>query len=43
VFAYVYSGDAKIGAAGTSIARGELALTSPGAQLPVTGAPEARG
>jgi len=36
VFAYVYAGDAKIGAAGTSIARGELALTSAGARLPVT-------
>jgi quercetin 2,3-dioxygenase len=36
VFAYVYAGDAKIGAAGTPIARGELALTSPGATLPVT-------
>ena len=33
VFAYVYDGDAQIGAAGTSIARGELALTSPGASL----------
>jgi redox-sensitive bicupin YhaK (pirin superfamily) len=36
VFAYVYAGAAKIGAAGTAIARGELALTSPGARLPVT-------
>jgi redox-sensitive bicupin YhaK (pirin superfamily) len=35
VFAYVYAGEAKIGAAGTSIARGELALTSAGAALPV--------
>jgi redox-sensitive bicupin YhaK (pirin superfamily) len=36
VFAYVYDGGAKIGAAATSIARGELALTSHGAALPVT-------
>jgi redox-sensitive bicupin YhaK (pirin superfamily) len=36
VFAYVYAGEARIGAAGTSIARGELALTSPGTTLPVT-------
>jgi redox-sensitive bicupin YhaK (pirin superfamily) len=36
VFAYVYSGDAKVGAAATAIARGELALTTPGATLPVT-------
>jgi quercetin 2,3-dioxygenase len=36
VFAYVYSGDAKIGAAATAIARGELALTTPGATLPIT-------
>jgi redox-sensitive bicupin YhaK (pirin superfamily) len=35
-FAYVYQGDAKIGAASTSIARGELALLTPGAALPVT-------
>jgi hypothetical protein len=35
VFAYVYAGEVKIGAAGTSIARGELALTSAGAALPV--------
>jgi quercetin 2,3-dioxygenase len=36
VFAYVYAGEAKIGAAATSIARGELALTTQGATLPVT-------
>ena len=36
VFAYVYQGDAKVGAAGTSIARGEMALTSQGTSLPVT-------
>jgi redox-sensitive bicupin YhaK (pirin superfamily) len=43
VFAYVYAGDAKIGAAGTSIARGELALTSAGTRLPaVAGAEGAR-
>jgi redox-sensitive bicupin YhaK (pirin superfamily) len=36
VFAYVYAGDAKVGAAGTSIARGEMALTSHGTSLPVT-------
>ena len=35
-FAYVYQGDAKIGAAGTAIARGELALLTHGASLPVT-------
>jgi quercetin 2,3-dioxygenase len=40
VFAYVYSGDAKIGAAATSIARGEIALTSPGARLPVVAGAE---
>ena len=40
VFAYVYAGDAKIGAAGTSIARGELALTSLGATLPVVAGEE---
>jgi len=40
VFAYVYAGDAKIGAAGTSIARGELALTSPGTKLPVVAGAE---
>ncbi len=40
VFAYVYSGDAKIGAASTFIARGELALTTPGATLPVTAGAE---
>jgi len=34
-FAYVYEGDAKIGAASTSLQRGELALTTRGAQLPV--------
>jgi redox-sensitive bicupin YhaK (pirin superfamily) len=36
VFAYVYEGDAKIGAGATAVARGELALTSRGASLPVT-------
>jgi redox-sensitive bicupin YhaK (pirin superfamily) len=35
-FAYVYQGDARIGAAGTRVERGELALTSRGASLPVT-------
>ena len=35
-FAYVYQGDAKIGAAGTAIARGELALLTLGETLPVT-------
>jgi redox-sensitive bicupin YhaK (pirin superfamily) len=40
VFAYVYAGAARIGAAGTSIARGELALTSPGTTLPVTAGAE---
>jgi redox-sensitive bicupin YhaK (pirin superfamily) len=36
VFAYVYDGDAKVGAGATAVARGELALTSRGASLPVT-------
>jgi redox-sensitive bicupin YhaK (pirin superfamily) len=36
VFAYVYVGDATIGAAGTSVARGELAMLSHGTELPVT-------
>ncbi len=36
VFAYVYDGEATIGAAATPVARGELALTSHGASLPVT-------
>jgi len=36
VFAYVYAGEAHIGAAATPIARGELALTSHGASLAVT-------
>jgi len=40
VFAYVYAGEAKIGASGTAIARGELALTSQGASLPVTAGAE---
>ena len=40
VFAYVYAGDAKVGAAGTSVARGEMALTSPGTSLPVTAGPD---
>jgi redox-sensitive bicupin YhaK (pirin superfamily) len=36
VFAYVYDGDAKVGAGATAVARGELALTSRGTSLPVT-------
>jgi redox-sensitive bicupin YhaK (pirin superfamily) len=36
VFAYVYDGDAQLGAGATAVARGELALTSRGARLPVT-------
>jgi redox-sensitive bicupin YhaK (pirin superfamily) len=40
VFAYVYAGEAKIGAAATTVARGEIALTSHGGQLPVTAGPE---
>jgi redox-sensitive bicupin YhaK (pirin superfamily) len=36
VFAYVYQGDATVGAAVTSVARGELALTTHGTALPVT-------
>jgi len=40
VFAYVYAGEAKIGGGGTSIARGELALTSAGTRLPVVAGPE---
>ncbi len=36
MFAYVYAGDAQIGAAATAIARGELALTSHGSTLPIT-------
>jgi len=40
VFAYVYAGDAKVGDAGTSVARGEIALTSPGTSLPVTAGSE---
>ena len=44
MFAYVYQGEAQIGAAATSIARGELALTTHGATLPVTaGRARARG
>jgi hypothetical protein len=35
VFAYVYVGDAKVGAAGTQIQRGELAMLTLGARLPV--------
>ena len=38
-FAYAYQGDAKVGAAGTAIARGELALLTQGATLPVTAGP----
>jgi redox-sensitive bicupin YhaK (pirin superfamily) len=40
VFAYVYQGEAQVGASGTSIARGEMALTSPGTSLPVTAGAE---
>lgn len=40
VFAYVYDGDAKLGAGATAVARGELALTSRGASLPVTAGAE---
>jgi redox-sensitive bicupin YhaK (pirin superfamily) len=40
VFAYVYEGQAKIGASATGIARGELALTSHGTALPVTAGAE---
>ena len=40
VFAYVYAGEAKMGAAATLIARGELALTSHGGALPVTAGPD---
>ena len=40
VFGYVYQGEAKVGAAGTSIERGELALLTPGARLPVTAGAE---
>jgi redox-sensitive bicupin YhaK (pirin superfamily) len=40
VFAYVYAGEAKIGAASTLIARGELALTTHGATMPVTAGAE---
>jgi hypothetical protein len=40
VFAYVYQGDAKVGAEAMSIARGELALTTLGATLPLTAGPE---
>jgi redox-sensitive bicupin YhaK (pirin superfamily) len=36
VFAYVYAGHAKVGAAGILIERGELALLTHGASLPVT-------
>jgi redox-sensitive bicupin YhaK (pirin superfamily) len=36
VFAYVYVGDAKVGAGATLIQRGELALTTRGKSLPVT-------
>jgi quercetin 2,3-dioxygenase len=40
VFAYVYVGEARIGAAATSIQRGELALLTRGASLPVTAGAE---
>jgi redox-sensitive bicupin YhaK (pirin superfamily) len=40
VFAYVYQGEAQVGASGTSIQRGEMALTSPGTTLPVTAGAE---
>jgi redox-sensitive bicupin YhaK (pirin superfamily) len=36
VFAYVYAGDAQVGAAGTAVARGELAMLSLGVSLPIT-------
>jgi redox-sensitive bicupin YhaK (pirin superfamily) len=36
VFVYVYVGEARVGAAATSIQRGELALLTRGASLPVT-------
>ena len=39
-FVYVYQGDARIGAAGTQIERGELALSSLGATLPITAGDE---
>ena len=35
-FVYVYQGDAKVGAAATGIQRGELAMLTHGANLPVT-------
>jgi redox-sensitive bicupin YhaK (pirin superfamily) len=40
VFAYVYVGEARVGAAATSIQRGELALLTRGASLPVTAGAE---
>ena len=39
-FAYVYQGGARIGAASTDVQRGELALTTRGALLPVTAGPQ---
>jgi redox-sensitive bicupin YhaK (pirin superfamily) len=38
-FAYVYQGDAKVGAAGTGIKAQEMALLTRGASLPVTAGP----
>jgi hypothetical protein len=35
-FAYVYQGDAQIGAGGTGVQRSELAMLTPGERLPVT-------
>jgi quercetin 2,3-dioxygenase len=40
VFAYVYQGDAQVGAASTALARGELALTAHGTLLPVSAGPQ---
>jgi redox-sensitive bicupin YhaK (pirin superfamily) len=37
-FVYVFDGEARVGAAGTTIARGELALLTHGEQLPVAAA-----
>jgi len=40
VFVYVYAGNAKVGAAGTRIERGDLAMLTLGVQLPVTAGAE---
>jgi redox-sensitive bicupin YhaK (pirin superfamily) len=40
VFVYVYVGNAKVGAAGTRVERGELAMLTLGAQLSVTAGAE---